>query len=251
MRCASEARAGLRDMLILLEQKRFLKDGTMNDRQAAAKIEMGPVVDAAINCGFYFFVFLSAVSLDRLYPFQTGLSYVLVSLPYLLVIGFILLRREVGAPRFEMGDAAAALVRFFFVWVALLLIALIFAYNNGMSRMSAMTGVGLLKTFGSVVGAPLAIELVFRGALLTSLNKTNLGRIGVLSFPASVVAGAVIFSVLRCMIYMVAGYGFGDAALSGSVALLMGLVFGAIYVQTGNIWYGVFLHGLVNLAQWN
>lgn len=223
----------------------------MTGRRATAKTDVKPVIDAIVNCGFYFFVFLGAVALDRMYPDRLALSMALVTLPYVLVIGFTLVRRSLRAPLFEIGDAGQALAAFFWIWAVLLLVALVFAYNNGLSRMTAMTPVGLLKTVGSVVGAPLAEELVFRGALLTSLNRTNLGRVAVLSFPISVAVGAAIFSGLHCMIYIVAGYGFGDVALTGGAVFLMGLVFGAIYVQTGNIWYGVFLHALVNLGQWN
>jgi membrane protease YdiL (CAAX protease family) len=223
----------------------------MNDQRAAIAIDIGPVYEAAINCGFYFLIFLAAVALDRVFPERRALSYVLVTLPYLIVIGFILIRRSLGAPRFVLGNAGEPLFRYVLVWAALLLIALMFAVSNGLLRLTAMTGVGALRTLGAIVGAPLAEELVFRGALLTSLQRTVVGKISLSWVPLSAIVGAVIYAAMHCAVYLVAGFSASDALLSSGTALILGAAFGVIYLKTQNIWYGVLVHALINLGQWN
>jgi membrane protease YdiL (CAAX protease family) len=72
----------------------------------------------------------------------------------------------------------------------------------------------------------------------------------VLKVPVSVIAGAVVFSVIHLIIFALAGYTFADAVVSSVSALLLGLVCGAVYARTQNVWYGVILHTLVNFGQW-
>ena len=221
----------------------------MNDEQVARPIDIEPLIEAAINGGFYFVVFLIAVVLNRFFPNWTALTVALVTLPNLIVLGFILVRRVMRQPWFSMGSAAAALVRWFLVWAVLVLVAFILAYLGGLT--APMSGVVKVNHLATIALAPLAQEFVFRGALLTSLGRTQLGSIEVYKIPMSVIAAAVVYSLVRFLIFLAAGVDVGDALVTGILSLMMGLGFGVIYVWTQNVWYGVFIHALINFAQWS
>jgi len=221
----------------------------MNDEQVARPIDIEPLIEAAINGGFYFVVFLIAVVLNRFFPNWTALTVALVTLPNLIVLGFILVRRVMRQPWFSMGSAAAALVRWFLVWAVLVLVAFILAYLGGLT--APMSGVVKVNHLATIALAPLAQEFVFRGALLTSLGRTQLGSIEVYKIPMSVIAAAVVYSLVRFLIFLAAGVDVGDALVTGILSLMMGLGFGVIYVRTQNVWYGVFIHALINFAQWS
>ncbi len=212
-------------------------------------MDFGPVREAGINCGFYLVVMLVAVVLDQIFPTLTGLTIALVLLPYLLVMGFILLRRTMGAPWFSVGDPVQALLRLVLIWAFLAIVAVIFAYNNGL--MLPVSTVGAWNHVGTILEEPLAQELVFRAALLTTLSRTRLADMGrVLGVEVTALAGAVIFSVVQCIVFLAAGFSFSDAVVTGGTALITGAVFGVIYLRTQNVWYGVFLHTLVNFGRW-
>jgi len=221
----------------------------MNDEQVARPIDIEPLIEAAINGGFYFVVFLIAVVLNRFFPNWTALTVALVTLPNLIVLGFILVRRVMRQPWFSMGSAAAALVRWFLVWAVLVLVAFILAYLGGLT--APMSGVVKVNHLATIALAPLAQEFVFRGALLTSLGRTQLGSIEVYKIPMSVIAAAVVYSLVRFLIFLAAGVDVADALVTGILSLMMGLGFGVIYVWTQNVWYGVFIHALINFAQWS
>jgi membrane protease YdiL (CAAX protease family) len=221
----------------------------MNDEPVMAGIDLEPVREAGINCGVYFVVLLTAVVLYDVFPRWTGLDCALVVLPYPLILGFILLRRKMGHPWFPIGDAGDVLVRFFLIWVILWVAALLFALNNGLLR--ELTLVGRLSHIGTILEAPVAEEFVFRGALLTSLNRTRLGTIRFWYTEISVLVGAAIFSALHFLIFLAGGYSAMDALISSGSAFILSLIFGAIYVRTQNIWYGVFLNVLVSFGHWN
>jgi membrane protease YdiL (CAAX protease family) len=221
----------------------------MNDERLTAGFDLEPIREAGINCGAYFFVLLTAVVLYDVFSNWTGLACTLVLLPYLLILGFILLRRTMGGPWFPVGDAGDVLVRFFLIWVILAMAALLFAIGNGLFRELSL--VGKLSHVGTILEAPAAEEFVFRGALLTSLNRTRLGAIRFLRTEVSVFAGAAIFGAMHFVIFLAGGYSAMDALISSGSAFIASLLFGAIYVRTQNIWYGVFLHTLLAFGHWN
>jgi len=220
----------------------------MNDERVAREIDIEPIREALINCGFFFVVFLTAVALNGVFPDLTALTCALVLLPYLIILGFILYRRSAGKPWFPVGSAGEALSRYVLIAAILALTAFIFAYNNGLVR--PLTLAGALNHFGKIVEEPLAEEFVFRGALLTSLNRTRLSAISVPHVQMSVIVGAVIYSTMHCLIFLASGIAFSDALISSVTALIAGVVFGVIYLRTQDIWYGVFLSMLFNFGQW-
>jgi membrane protease YdiL (CAAX protease family) len=221
----------------------------MDDEQIVRPLDIEPLIEASINCGVYFVVFLIAVVLDRFFPDWTAMTYALVILPYLIVLGFILFRGKTGHPWLTLGSAGEALVRLFLIWAILVLVAFIFAYLNGL--LMPLSPVGRLNHVGTILGAPLAEEFVFRAALLSSLSRTQLGSMQIFKVPMSVIAGAVIYCVVQCVIFLAAGVDVADALVTGFVALMMGVGFGVIYVKTQNVWYGVFLHMLINFGRWS
>ncbi|MGC2161689.1 MAG: CPBP family intramembrane glutamic endopeptidase [Silvibacterium sp.] len=226
-----------------------VNDERVNEERMMAKMDLEPLREAGINCGVYFAVLLTAVVLYDVFPDWAALDCFLVLVPYLLITGFILLRRRMGRPAFPTGDPGEALVRFFLILVILAMAALLFAISNGLFR--PMTLVGKLNHIGAILEAPLAEEFVFRGALLTSLNRTRLGAMTFLRTEVSVFAGAAIFSVMHFVIFLAGGYGATDALISSGSAFIASLIFGVIYVRTQNIWYGVFLHTLLSFGHWN
>jgi membrane protease YdiL (CAAX protease family) len=220
----------------------------MNDERVTKEIEIGPIFEATINCGFYFIVFLIAVALDGLFPTLTPLTCTLVLLPYLIIFGFILLRRSTGHPWFPVGSAGTAVLGFIVIWGIAALIACIFAFNNGLFR--PMSLVSQLNHVGTILEAPLAEEFVFRGALLTTLSRTRLSTMSVLHVEVSAIVGAVIFSIIHGFIFLASGSAFSDVLISSVTVLIMSVAYGVIYLRTQNVWYGVFLHTLINFGRW-
>lgn len=220
----------------------------ISDKRVVKVIDPEPWKDAGINCGTYFGVMLLAVILDRIFPFKTALTCVLVLVPYLLVLGFILWRRHMQRPEFPMGNPLEAILPFFLIWAGAALVALIFAYNDGL--FSPLTLVGKLNHIGTILEEPVAQEFVFRGALLTSLQQTNLGKMVFYRVEVSVLAGAATFAVLHSIVFAAAGFSFSDVVITGLTSLILSAVYGWIYLKTDNVWYGVFLHTLINFGRW-
>jgi len=220
----------------------------ITDKRVVKVVHHEPMKDIGINCGVYFAVMLITVILDRIFPFKTALTCVLVLVPYLLLFGFILVRRWMQRPEFPVGSPIAAVYPLMLVWIGAVLVAAIFAYNNGL--FSSFTLVGKLNHFGTIFEEPLAQEFIFRAALLTSLKQTDLGELVFFHVEARVMAGALIFSVLHAVIFLVAGFSFLDVLMTGFTSLILGAVYGWIYTRTNNVWYGVLIHALINFGRW-
>jgi len=220
----------------------------ITDKRVVKVIDPEPWKDAGINCGAYFLVMLITVILDRLFPFKTAVTCLLVIVPYLLIFMFTLGRRFMQRPEFPIGNPVEVLIRFAFIWAGVFLVAAFIAYNNGL--FSPLTVVGKLKHFGTILEEPVAQEFLFRGALLTSLQQTKIGKLAEFRTEACTAAGAVISAVLHAIIFAVAGFSFMDVIMTGVTAFLLSLVYGWIYLKTENVWYGVFLHMLINFGRW-
>ncbi|MBQ7420696.1 MAG: CPBP family intramembrane metalloprotease, partial [Prevotella sp.] len=77
------------------------------------------------------------------------------------------------------------------------------------------------------IGAPVAEELIFRGAIQRTLHK----KVGPI---AAIVIAAAIFGVIHMNPVQVFG------------AFLMGLVLGWLYYRTGSVWPGIVFHAVNN-----
>ena len=219
-----------------------------SDKRVVKVIDPEPWKDAGINVGAYFALMLTAVILDRIFPFKTAVTCLLVTVPYLLVLGFILWRRHMQRPEYQVGNPVTAVAKLMFVWAGVFLISVYFAYNNGL--FSTLTIVGKLKHVGTILEEPVAQEFLFRAALLTSLQQTRLGDLNEFRNEACAAAGALIFALVHAIIFAVAGFSFSDVLMTGVTAFLLGSVYGWIYLKTENVWYGVFLHMLINFGRW-
>ena len=56
---------------------------------------------------------------------------------------------------------------------------------------------------------------------------------------------------MHCLLFLASGIAFSDALVSSVIALIASVIFGVIYLRTQNVWYGVFLHMLLNFGQWS
>jgi len=220
----------------------------ISDKRVVKVIDPEPLKDAGINCGVYFGVMLIAVILDRIFPFKSALTSVLVVVPYLLVLGFILWRRIMQRPEFPVGKPLDAIFPFILVWAGAFFISILFAYSDGL--FSPLTLVGKLNHIGTILEEPVTQELVFRAALLTSLQQTRLGEMVFFRVEVSVLAGAGIFAFLHAIVFATAGFSFSDVMITGMMSLILSSIYGWIYVKTENVWYGVFLHALINFGRW-
>ena len=220
----------------------------ISDKREVKVIDPEPLKDAGANCGVYLAVMLIAVILDRIFPFKTPLTCVLVLVPYLLLIGFILVRRYMQRPEFPMGDPLVATLPFMLIWAGAALVAVIFAFNDGLLR--PLTLVGKLNHMGTILEEPFAQEFVFRGALLTSLQQMPWGKRVFYRIEVSVLAGAGIYSLVQAMVFLAAGISFSDVVTIGLTSLILGVGYGWIYVKTDNVWYGVLAHMLINFGRW-
>lgn len=220
----------------------------ITDKRVVRVVTPEPWKDAGINCGVYFGVMLAAVILDRFFPFTTSLTRVLVTVPYLALLGFILWRRHMQRPEFPIGQPMDAIMPFVLIWAGAFFIAVIFAYNDGL--FSPLTTVGKLNHIGTILEEPVVQELVFRGALLTSLQQTQLGEMVFYRIEVSVLAGAGVCALLHAVVFAAAGFTFSDVLITGLTSLILSTAYGWIYVKTENVWYGVFLHALINFGRW-
>lgn len=105
-----------------------------------------------------------------------------------------------------------------------------FGYSAGdsASLMPEITSVPLLlaELFSTAVVVPVMEELAFRGVLLSSLKRFGAGF--------AIVVSAVVFALVHLDISNVV------------FALIAGLVFGAIYYYTENLWLSILIHALNN-----
>jgi membrane protease YdiL (CAAX protease family) len=98
------------------------------------------------------------------------------------------------------------------------------------------------------IEAPLAEEFGFRGAILTALNMTSLGKRSFFGFRLGTLVSAVAFGAYH-LVSLLAGMPITEAPLFVASALGAGLVFGYLYQRTQNLWYGIFIHALGNYSQ--
>ena len=91
---------------------------------------------------------------------------------------------------------------------------------------SASMALFLLEMLSTAVLVPVMEEFAFRGVLLSSLRKYGAGF--------AIVASAFVFSLVHL--------DFSNVVF----AFIAGLVFGFLYVKTGNLWISILIHALNN-----
>ena len=80
---------------------------------------------------------------------------------------------------------------------------------------------------GVVIGAPIAEELMFRGALFAGIAQSRLGRVG------AVVITAALWASL---------HGVSESLFSVTMIFMMGLALGALLLRFGSIWVTIACH---------
>jgi membrane protease YdiL (CAAX protease family) len=98
--------------------------------------------------------------------------------------------------------------------------------------------------FSDPLEAPFAEEFTFRGAILTSLNTTRLGRRSFLGLRH----GTLAFSAVHLLV-LFNGMPLIEVPPFIASALVAGIVFGYFYQRTQNLWYGIFFHALGNVSR--
>jgi membrane protease YdiL (CAAX protease family) len=90
-----------------------------------------------------------------------------------------------------------------------------------------------------VLGAPLYEELVYRRILIPLLEKNGMSSFG------AVIASSLFFTLLHAPTDLIYGNLTGTVLHISSV-LILGFVFGLIYIKTRNVIYPMVIHGVVN-----
>ena len=91
----------------------------------------------------------------------------------------------------------------------------------------------VLAVPGVVIGAPIAEELMFRGALFAGIAQSRLGRVG------AVVITAGLWALL---------HGVSESLFSVAMIFLMGLALGALLLRYGSIWVTIACHTAWNAS---
>lgn len=95
----------------------------------------------------------------------------------------------------------------------------------------------------SMIGIGIREEFIFRGLVMNSLSLKYCRNIKGMWF--SLVLSGVLFGAIH-MFNMLAGVTFTSALVQSISATGVGVLFGAVYLRGGNIWFLVLIHALVD-----
>lgn len=110
--------------------------------------------------------------------------------------------------------------------------------NLGLVEQVTMDMIGNPRLFvlavpGVVIGAPIAEELMFRGALFAGIAQSRLGRVG------AVIITAGLWAAL---------HGVSESLFSVAMIFVMGLALGALLLRYGSIWVTIACHTAWNAS---
>ena len=167
--------------------------------------------------------------------------------PYLVILAIVTWRRSRGHPFFPIGSPGFVFGQAPILWILAAGIATYTAYRHGAFGPHSIAW--RVDTFiNDPIEAPLAEEFGFRGAILTALNMTSLGKRSFLGFRLGTLVSAVAFGAYH-LVSLLAGMPMKEAPMFVASALGAGIVFGYLYQRTQNLWYGIFIHALGNYSQ--
>ncbi len=196
---------------------------------------------------FAFFLFLNVVG-NATYRFEARVPWLQLGqavLILLVTLAAVAIQRGRGRPFFAIGSLWIAFRGIWWLWSIALAIALVTAGTQGMFASHSTLWYLWLAT--GVAVAPLTEELVFRGAIQTSINSTSLGTRTFLSFRLGTLISAMLFSCSHFLL-LLDGVAMSRVLFEVLSALPLALVTGYIYQRTSNLWYGIILHALGNLG---
>ena len=105
--------------------------------------------------------------------------------------------------------------------------------EKAISSLAAEPGLNILALPGTVLGAPLVEEVLFRGILFAGLVNTRLGRLGTV----------IVTSALWAAAHLGAA-----PILFGVIIFFMGLALGTLLLRFGSLWVTIACHTLWNLV---
>jgi membrane protease YdiL (CAAX protease family) len=175
-----------------------------------------------------------------------GLGLAADLVPSAVVLALLLTWRFSGAIAFPIGTPRKAFANAPFWWLLFACVAAGAAFAQGVFGPHSWTWRADLFG-GGVLEAPIVEELVFRGALQTSLNATALGRTTILYLRGGTIVAALAFGCSHFLL-LAGGVSLARTLFEVGSAIPAGLLFGYLYQRTRNLWYGIFVHALGNLA---
>ena len=122
-------------------------------------------------------------------------------------------------------------------WITIQAVAAIGQLGSGQPLSSAAASGALPVLLGQLAGNALYEETFYRGYLIRALTPEVGGRTW-----TAVLAAAALFGVMHIPNYWVRGVPMGLLI----PATLVGVIFGFLYLRTGNLWLCIGLHSLLN-----
>ena len=104
--------------------------------------------------------------------------------------------------------------------------------EKAVSSLATERGLFIFALPGTVLGAPLVEEILFRGILFAGLVNTKLGRVGTVIVTSALWAGAHLGAA---------------PLLFGVIIFCMGLALGTLLLRFGSLWVTIACHTLWNL----
>jgi membrane protease YdiL (CAAX protease family) len=224
---------------------RFGGGGMSPSRAVSAR--SSPWVDGAVVYGVFLGTFLLASWIARQVPRSQAAAVTLDLVPYLVIFAFVNWRRSGGHPLFPIGSPGFLFGRASILWLLAGGIATYTAYRHGAFGPHSMAW-RANNFINDPLEAPFAEEFAFRGAIMTALNATRLGKQGFFGFRLGTLVSAMAFAAMH-LLALLDGMPLSYAPLFVASALLAGLVFGSLYQRTQNLWYGILIHALGNFSQ--
>ena len=211
------------------------------------QVKASPWVDCAVIYCVFLGVFLLAFWIFAYVPRSRSATIALEVIPYLVIFIFVTWPRSRGRPNFRIGSPGFAFGRAPVLWILAAGIATYTAFRHGTFGPHSLAG--WANTFvEDPLEAPFAEEFAFRGAILTALNATLLGKQSFLGFRLGTLVSAIAFAAMH-LLALLSGMPLRETPLFVASALFAGLVFGYLYQRTQNLWYGIFIHALGNFSQ--
>ena len=155
-------------------------------------VAASPWVDSAAVFGVFVGIFVLAI---WIYPHMPSefIAIALEVLPYAAVFAFVMWRRSLGRPFFPVGSPAFVFWRSPVLWVLAAGIAAYTAFRLGaFGPHPPEWRVG--NFVNDSIEAPIVEEFAFRGAILTALNTTRLGKLSYFGFRLGTLLSAFAFA---------------------------------------------------------
>ena len=211
------------------------------------KVSGSPWIDCAVVYGAFLGTFSLAFWIVRHVPRSQTAGIALDLIPYLAIFAVVTWRRSRGHPFFPIGSPGLVLGQAPILWILAAGIATYTAYRHGTFGPHSM-GWRVNTFISDPLEAPFAEEFGFRGAIVTALNMTSLGKRSFLGFRLGTLVSALALSAYH-LVALLGGMPMKEAPMFVASALGAGILFGYLYQRTQNLWYGLFIHALGNFSQ--